>query len=328
MAGPLAAFMIVSAAVGVARSLWGGASASRTARNNAIAAQAMGRYNAINAIKGAAFNTAFRMGTDVLNATLAQATTSVQAALIMREAQYNAALQFANGMYNAALIDRDAELRWRDHELNMAIFKRKLSKDLGTIQMSYAASGIEVSNVGDAPSLKGMDIRTEGMLQMTIMKYGVDVDLYKLYGAAAGERWKASADAAAIIYRAENQAGGVVMQGQIENFGMLMNSRINAAADMFQGTMISNGILYEAGWASKQFDQAGRQAFMDGLFSAGSSIVQAVGGYYAQTMPMDSQYTSMFEGYGGPQSVFNPSGFSSSTTGPSLPPLRTPWGGR
>lgn len=322
MAGPLLAFTIISAFAGAASSMYRGNAARRQAQNNALATRAAAHFNAEQAVRGTAFNSAMTIGTSVVNAAMAGAASSVQAALIMREAQYNAAIQYATGMYNAALIEREEALLWQEHDLNKFIYKRRIARDTKAVLVSYGGANIELGNIGEAPDLAALDIRSEGMLQMAIMKFSVDVEAYKMHEAAARSRWEAGMNAIAITESGKNQATGAGIQGMIQSAGMLMQGRLDAASNMFQGVITSNAILHEASWAENQYNRAGRQAWRDGLFMAGTRIGQAAFSYAAATYTPSSEllgsHPNAFAGYGGPQSVYNPSATSPATTGPTI----------
>lgn len=269
----------VGALISVAGSIFRGGSERKQARRNARYTREMGRQNAANAIAAAQLNSSMGLLSAGVNAALARTASVGQAALMLKEAQFNAAIQFTVGEYNARLIEREEKLLWQEHDLNEYIYKRKIDQDVSTILTSYAGAGIELGNVGEAPEMKVLSTQTEGGIQLSIMRYGAEIEAFKLLEAAAQSRWMATVEANKIIYQGKMTAAGTLMQGEIAAFGYQTQGMMNAAATTLQGKITSDAILYEANLAANNGIALGNQAWMNGLFGAFESTARSYLGY-------------------------------------------------
>lgn len=279
---------LVGAIVGAGLSIIRGHRSRRQARRNARAVQQMARYNASMAIREARENSNRTMATAMFNSMVHSEAASVKSSLVMADASYNAKMNWLVGDYNAKLLERESKLLWQEHDLAKYLYQKNLERTTSSITSTFAASGIELGNAGEAPEVAVLDNQSQGALQLFIMKHGTDVKAKKLLESAAKSRWSAAVESNNIIAKGASQAIGTQTNANISSLGLMAQATVDADAMQRQGAFRANALLHGASWQASQYNRAGQQQFVNGLIGAVGQIGQGMARYYGSAKMSDS----------------------------------------
>jgi hypothetical protein len=274
---------LIGAIVGAGISIYQGSSGRRTARMNARAAREMGEYNASMALWEARENANRVLATSAFNSMVNMGLASSKAALAFENAKYNADINWYIGDYNARLLEREEQLLWQEHDLAKYLYKESLKKTTSSITATYAASGIELGNVGEVSEVAIIDHKTQGALQLFIMQHGAEVKAKKLLESAARGRATAAMESNNIMYQGMVSGLGEVTNAKIGAIGNMMQGMFDAEYIKRQGRIKANSMLMGASWTESQYNRQGSQMFTTGLLNAGGQVARGASGYITST---------------------------------------------
>ena len=274
---------LVGAIVGAGISIYQGVSGSRVARRNAQATQDMANYNASMAMWEARENSNRVLATSAFNAMLNIGMSSTRAALAFSDAKYNADLNWYIGNYNSRLLEREEKYLWQEHDLAKYLYSKSLDKTTSEITATYAASGIEIGNAGEAPEEAKIDHKSQGALQLFIMQHSAEVKAKKLLEAAARGRVSAAMESNNIMYQGMANGLGDINRAQINAIGSMAQGIFDSKHIITQGRFRANSLLAGGSFTASQYNRRAQQVFMSGMLNAGGQVAQGVSGYVASS---------------------------------------------
>jgi len=246
-----------------AASIVQGISASNTAKKNAASARETAERNATIIQNTANYNADIYMKT----AGAIEGIAGANAAAIEGFANYNADVIGMVANYNAQFNEMDARYTLDAAELDVDRTDREIYNLIGKNKTYYAGAGVRTNS--GSPEDVEISTRTQGDIDIAIIRRGAQVEAQRFLDAAAMTRWQGSTDAATTRYQGELQGWQTRTQGSFDAGVM----RDKAAMTSYEGEM--NAMMTRINGASQAslYDSAATDALVGGFTSAATSYL-------------------------------------------------------
>lgn len=232
--------------------------ARNAATANAAAYLAMGRYNS------EAYLTTGRA-----NASNILSVASANAEALVQFADFNASVIELLAEYRAKLNEKDAQQVLEDAEIVVDQKDKEIRQLMSRNRAYYAGAGVNV-NYG-SPVDVAIDVRTEGDVDIAIIRHGAKVEAARLQDAAAMERWQGSVDSILTRYQGQLQGWQTLTQGQLDAAN-IMNTAYNASAvTKYESQINAMMTMYNGAQQASAYDSQATQSVFSGFMGAATS---------------------------------------------------------
>lgn len=213
------------------------------------------------------------------NAQLQMAAGAANAELAVADAKFNADMIWQTSLFNDSLMESKISDIWESEDLDLLLLGQERARERGMIQADQAASGVVMDQ--DSSEQVVISQRAQEALDAFVIAHNADVAVTDIQNARAQGLWEGQA-----------QIQKTLWEGQMGATSSLVNSGLQAAGIMAESAMMkSSGIINAQQQLESNLNTAAHtygansknisNRFVDGLFSAGSSLV---GGYYMDKM--------------------------------------------
>lgn len=241
-------------------------SATATSNANAQAYEDMGNYNADVYLATGEANAANIMKMAEMNAGIAEDFADYNADIIEMVAEYNALLNENDARYviDAAEIEVDQT-------------DKQIRQLMGKNRAYYAGAGVQVNS--GSPVDAEIDVRTQGDIDISIIRRGAVVEAAKFQDAAAMTKWQGDTDATLTRYQGRIQGFQTRVQGGYQSSQVLATATNQANMSRYQGEV--NGIMtrFNGQQQASLYNQQASQSMRSGVIGAASMATQAYMGY-------------------------------------------------
>ena len=253
--------------------VYGGVSASNTAKANARSAERAAFDNARNNVHAGLINS-----NAITNAMLASNAVNAATSIFGAEqnwnvAQYNADLKMLVGDYNADLLDSEAFSILEGAKVDVKNIEDAAKRSKGAILASYGASGAQINST-DSVADAIIDSDTQAAINKFIIRHGADIQATKVRNEAARSRWDGYMSAQQILYEGSQRSTSMLFQGATRSLGNLAQASIDASATMANAMIGASNITNAGAVDSTKYRIQANQSMNDGLFTAGSVAIK------------------------------------------------------
>jgi hypothetical protein len=237
----------------------------------------MAQYNAMvqaGAYRAAAeYNANAIMGAAQATAQLQAAAGNVNAQTAQNVANYNAAMTRLIANFNAGRLEDQAMRSIKNAELDAQLLDREIVKLMGTNRAYFANAGVQVNRQGDTPQRVAIDVRTQGDLDIAIIRHNAEQEAADLQNDAAATKFVGGLNALQQQWEGYAQASMMQAQNMMNTSAMMINAATQAATTKYQGALNAWSSMYggqlTANAINYQNQQQGWANLYSGIMGAG-----------------------------------------------------------
>lgn len=304
------------AAVGlsIGGSVGGGVDEYTTGMSNSSTARATAEYNAAANKAVSDYNADVYMATGEANAHNIMAVAGANASVTRQFADFSADLDEAVAIrnaeiiglvteYNATLNENEARYVLEEAEIQVDQTDKQVRQLIGKNRAYYAGAGVQLES--GSPRDAEIDVRTQGDIDIAIIRRGAQIEAAKFQDAAAMGRWEGNLQQATTLW--EGFAGGTLTryQGELSAWQTETQGALNATTILteatnrsnlarYQGEVNSMMTTYNGNVQADLFESSAQTSLFNGIVTGGTTA--AMGYNWMQSSKAPSAASSVTGG--------------------------------
>ena len=246
---------------------------------------AYAQYNAQMTLEAGQANSAAILAAAGVNANATMAAAGLNLASTAAVTNYNAAVSIVTAQYNSQLLQQEALETWLDADIDVRNMTQEFESNMGSMKVAQGASGIEM-NTGTSNTAR-VDAQTQQNMDVMTVRYKADYAAAKLLDASAQSVWEGAIAAQTTIMEGRAQAASNYGSAVLSAASTVSQGNINSAMTKYNAGVSAESILLKGENDYAAWESADDQAFVNGLFSAGTSIASGYSGSGGTSSALD-----------------------------------------